>query len=120
MTVDIRLQKDGTGTKLEEDIDFVVVAGGDGTVRQITKELLDRKVLDKTYPVALLPLGTANNISKTLEIAAETEEIIQSWHSENVKKYDVGKISNVDDASFFGKFWLWFVSLPDAGNGKGG
>jgi len=41
---------------LEEDIDFVVVAGGDGTVRQITKELLNRKVLNKTFPVALLLL----------------------------------------------------------------
>jgi len=46
-------------------------------------------------------MGTANNISKTLEIEGETEEIVQSWHNGNLKKYDVGRISNVDDASFF-------------------
>lgn len=85
----------------EKDIDFVIVAGGDGTVRKITKELLDRKVLDKTFPIALLPMGTANNISKTLQITGSTEAIIQSWHKGKIKKYDVGKISNVKDASFF-------------------
>ncbi len=57
--------------RIEDDIDFVVVGGGDGTVRQITKMLLDRKVLEKSFPIALLPLGTANNISKTLHLQGE-------------------------------------------------
>lgn len=48
----------------EDEVDFLVAAGGDGTVRSITKKLLDRKALEKTFPIALLPLGTANNISK--------------------------------------------------------
>ncbi|MCW3110849.1 MAG: sphingosine/diacylglycerol kinaselike enzyme [Segetibacter sp.] len=87
--------------EFEEDIDFVIVAGGDGTVRKITKELLDRKILDKTFPIALLPLGTANNISKTLQIEGKTEDIIQSWHNEKIKKYDVGRIYNVEGTSFF-------------------
>lgn len=87
--------------EFEEDIDFIIVAGGDGTVRKITKELLDRKMLDKTFPIALLPLGTANNISKTLHIEGKTEDIIQSWNTAKVKKYDVGRISNVEDALFF-------------------
>src|SRR4051794_8685614 len=64
---------------LTDKIDFVIVAGGDGTVRKVTKALLDRKVLAKTFPIALLPLGTANNISKTLQITGSTEDIIQSW-----------------------------------------
>jgi diacylglycerol kinase (ATP) len=86
---------------IKDNIDFVIVAGGDGTVRKVAKELLDRKVLDKTFPLALLPLGTANNISKTLHIEGEIEAIIQSWHNGNIKKYDVGKIDNVKGASFF-------------------
>lgn len=86
---------------LETDLDFVVVAGGDGTVRKITKELLNRKVIEKTFPIALLPLGTANNIGKTLEIEGETADIIRGSRNGKLKKYDVGRIYGLTDASFF-------------------
>src|SRR5688572_16963626 len=46
---------------LEEPADVIAVAGGDGTVGGIAKKLVGRRV-----PIAPLPLGTANNISKTL------------------------------------------------------
>lgn len=85
----------------EPDVDFLVVAGGDGTVRKITKELLDRKLLDKTWPIGLLPLGTANNIAKTLELEDKTEALIRGWHRWQIKKYDVGRITHMDDAYFF-------------------
>lgn len=83
------------------EVDFLIAAGGDGTVRKIIKLLLKRKVLEKKWPVALLPLGTANNIAKTLEISGTSEEIIQSWHKEKLKKYDVGRIYGLEDADFF-------------------
>ncbi|HEY0434823.1 MAG TPA: diacylglycerol kinase family protein, partial [Chitinophagaceae bacterium] len=76
-------------------------AGGDGTVRKITKHLLKRKLSDKTWPIALLPLGTANNIATTLGIKGNTDAIIESWNEAAVKKFDVGKIENFDRAEFF-------------------
>lgn len=93
--------KDSDWKDFESDVDFLVVAGGDGTVRRITKELLDRKMLDKTWPIGLLPLGTANNIAKTLELEGDTEGIIRSWQQWNITKYDVGRISHIDDVFFF-------------------
>jgi diacylglycerol kinase family enzyme len=54
--------------KLESGFDFLVAAGGDGTIRKITRSLLKRKKLEKPWTIALLPLGTANNISKSLEL----------------------------------------------------
>jgi len=87
--------------KMDEKVDFIVAAGGDGTIRKITKELLDRKLSEKTWPIALLPLGTANNIAQTLEISGTTEEIIQSWQHAEIKKFDVGRIHNLPDANFF-------------------
>ena len=87
--------------EIEPDVDFLIAAGGDGTVRKIIKILLKRKVLEKKWPVALLPLGTANNIAKTLGISGTTEEIIQSWHQAKLKKYDVGRIYDLEDAEFF-------------------
>lgn len=87
--------------KMQDKVDFIVAAGGDGTVRKITKELLDRKLSEKTWPIGLLPLGTANNIAQTLEINGDTEEIIQSWHHPQVKNFDVGRIHGLPGVKFF-------------------
>jgi len=87
--------------KIEEEVDFIVAAGGDGTIRKITKELLGRKLSEKTWPIGLLPLGTANNIAQTLEINESTEDIIQSWHHPRTKNFDVGRILGPPDTTFF-------------------
>lgn len=83
------------------DFDFIVLAGGDGTVRKIAEELLDRKVLDKKLPIGLLPLGTANNIAKTLGLSGVSTDIIEGWRAAGIKKFDVGKISGLPTPSFF-------------------
>jgi diacylglycerol kinase (ATP) len=83
------------------DIDFIILAGGDGTVRKIADELLGRKVLDKKLPIGLLPLGTANNIAKTLGLCGAPAEIIEGWRAAGIKKFDVGKIGGLPKPSFF-------------------
>jgi diacylglycerol kinase (ATP) len=87
--------------KMQEDVDFIVAAGGDGTIRKITKQLLDRKLSEKTWPIGLLPLGTANNIAQTLHINDDSEDIIRSWHHAQVKNFDVGRINGLSDVKFF-------------------
>ncbi len=84
-----------------KNVDFIVVAGGDGTVRKLAHELLDRKLIDKKLPVALLPLGTANNIARTLGIRGEPAEIVRAWRDHAIKKYDVGRIEGVKKHKFF-------------------
>jgi len=88
--------------KLESGFDFLVAAGGDGTVRAITSELLKRKRLEKPWKVALLPLGTANNIAKTLGLESDTTSLINSWHHSKLKDYDVGDVYyNKKEVGFF-------------------
>lgn len=87
--------------RMREKVDFIVAAGGDGTIRKITVKLLDRKFSENIWPIALLPLGTANNIAQTLEISGSTEEIVRSWHSAKIKKFDVGRIHNLSATHFF-------------------
>ena len=88
--------------KLEsKDVDFIIVAGGDGTVRKLAGELLDRKVIDRKLPIALLPMGTANNIAKTLGITGDANTIIKSWNQHEIKKFDVGRISGIKKHKFF-------------------
>lgn len=86
--------------KLEPDTDFVVVAGGDGTIRKAALTLLERKFSDKKLPIAILPLGTANNISKSLGITGTIAETINSWKTGEVKKYDIGRIEGLGEPHF--------------------
>src|SRR5262249_5346147 len=48
-------------TILEKPADVVAAAGGDGTVGKVVRRLVGRHI-----PVAVLPTGTANNISRAL------------------------------------------------------
>lgn len=85
-----------------KEIDFIVLAGGDGTVRRVSSRLLTRRLLDRKYPIALLPMGTANNIAKTLGLAhASPEDIIASWSAKHIKKFDTGRIYGIRKHKFF-------------------
>ncbi|RYD57268.1 MAG: diacylglycerol kinase [Sphingobacteriales bacterium] len=83
------------------DEDFIVVAGGDGTVRKLVAKLLKRKMLDKRHPIAILPMGTANNIGRALNLLGDTEQLVESWSNWNVRKYDVCKISGLEERDSF-------------------
>lgn len=84
-----------------EKTDFLILAGGDGTVRKVAEELLARKVIEKRLPLALLPMGTANNIAKTLHVTGSVDDIISGWSTASIKDFDVGIIEGLDAPSFF-------------------
>lgn len=87
--------------EIDPETDFVIIAGGDGTIRKVVKKLLDRKILRRRYPLALLPIGTANNISKSLGITGEPEDLANSWKRESIRKLDVGFVEGLSDPAFF-------------------
>lgn len=70
---------------LEDPGDLVVVAGGDGTVTKIAKRIAGRDV-----PLAILPLGTSNNIANTLGVEGSAEEIIRELPAARHRWLDVG------------------------------
>ncbi|WP_205513614.1 diacylglycerol/lipid kinase family protein [Longitalea arenae] len=78
--------------------DILAIAGGDGTIRKVIKQVLKQK---HNIPIGILPLGTANNIAKSLEISGATKQIIRSWKSASIKKIDIGWLYNVPEESFF-------------------
>ena len=84
------------------DTDLLAIAGGDGTVRKAIKNLLSRKHEIKRFPpIAVIPLGTANNIGNTLGITGNPGEVISSWRNSEIQKFDLGRIHNIDEAKFF-------------------
>lgn len=87
--------------EIPQETDFVIVAGGDGTVKKTAKALLNRRLVDKRFPIAILPLGTANNLSRALQIGDDAEKIIESWLKPDIRKFDVGRIYGMPKYDFF-------------------
>jgi diacylglycerol kinase family enzyme len=70
---------------LREPGDLVVVAGGDGIVSKIAREMLHRKV-----PLTIVPLGNANNIARSLGIAGTVQELAEGWARGHKRTLNVG------------------------------
>lgn len=85
---------------IDPKTDFVIIAGGDGTVRKVVKKLWKNDEHDN-YKFALLPLGTANNIAKTLDIPEKEVDIIKSWKDGTSKKMDAGIVSGLAEPHLF-------------------
>lgn len=77
-------------------LDLVILAGGDGTIRKVADQLIHENL-----PIGLLPMGTANNIAKTLGIEGEPSAIISGWTEKNIKNFDVGHLSGIEDYPIF-------------------
>jgi diacylglycerol kinase (ATP) len=72
-------------SSLRRSADLIFVAGGDGSVARVICDLPDRSI-----PVGILPLGTANNIARALGIkgtAIELAEVLQPGRS---RRLDIG------------------------------
>src|SRR5882724_75643 len=70
---------------LRESVDIVIAAGGDGTVAKTIRKLPNRNI-----PIAVLPLGTANNIARSLGIAGTPRELAAGWSLDRTRRLDVG------------------------------
>jgi diacylglycerol kinase family enzyme len=71
---------------LAEPTELLAIAGGDGTIADVAKHLIGRRV-----PIALLPMGTANNISRTLGVTElPLEHQVATWHTARRAPFDVG------------------------------
>jgi len=80
---------DGWSAALEDPGDLVAVAGGDGTVGKVARRLIGRRV-----PIAILPLGTANNVSKTLGLTeTPIAQLIAGWGTAHRLKFDISVAS---------------------------
>jgi diacylglycerol kinase family enzyme len=82
---------------LEKPSDVVAVAGGDGIVGKVAKRLIGRRT-----PIAVLPMGTANNVATTLGlIERPLGELVAGWASARRVRFDVGAASGPWGSKFF-------------------
>lgn len=65
--------------------DLILAAGGDGTVHKIAQKMMGRDT-----PVGILPLGTANNLARSLDLERPVEEIIANLDRYEPRRMGVG------------------------------
>jgi diacylglycerol kinase (ATP) len=75
-------------SKLDNQGDLVIAAGGDGTIAKIAKILLSKP--EQETPLAILPIGTANNIALSLGITDTPQSLIQRWNETPLRKLSHG------------------------------
>jgi diacylglycerol kinase (ATP) len=77
---------DSWDAALKKPPDLVAVAGGDGTVGKVAKQLIGQKTT-----IAVLPLGTANNIATSLGLTNQPlDRLIADWENSERIRFDVG------------------------------
>ena len=83
----VSTKEDGIEAAFKKKADLVVAAGGDGTIAEVLKLLPDRNI-----PVALLPMGTANNVARSLGIAGTPQELVERWKLDHHCPLDIGMV----------------------------
>jgi len=81
---------------LEKSCDFMLIAGGDGTIEKIAKKLVHKKI-----PIAILPFGNANNIAQSLDVDTALDVIVSSWLAKDFRKFSVGAILIDNESRYF-------------------
>ena len=70
---------------LEKSTDLVIAAGGDGTVENVASRLIGSGIA-----LSVLPLGTTNNLARSLGFVASAQEIIARLQRGKERGFDVG------------------------------
>lgn len=92
------VSEDGWESVLRDGTDFdaVVVAGGDGTIRKVVHETYGRGI-----PIAIIPLGTANNMARALGADADPAAVISVLKEGRRVHLDLGRVDGLLDERLF-------------------
>src|SRR6201988_5503372 len=82
---------------LKRRCDIIAVAGGDGTVGKVA-----RRLVGSPTPIAILPVGTANNIGHALGLTGRAlEPLILEWESARRINFDIGVAEGPWGSNYF-------------------
>jgi diacylglycerol kinase (ATP) len=70
------------------EVDRIVVAGGDGTINAAVQVLVAVRL-----PLAILPLGTANNLARTVGVPLDLESAIATAAGPHRRAVDLGRVN---------------------------
>ena len=74
---------------VEEGVESIIVAGGDGTIHAVAAGLIGTR-----GTLGIIPIGTMNNIARSLQISEDIDEACKVIAAGNTLRIDVGKIND--------------------------
>lgn len=74
--------------KYSDRVDLVIIGGGDGTLNAAAEALIETQI-----PLGILPLGTANDLARTLGIPPNLSEACQIIANGQIERIDVGWVN---------------------------
>ncbi len=84
--------------------ELIVIAGGDGTVSRAACALAGSAV-----PLAVIPLGTANNTALTLGARGDAHELAHGWSSGHLVPFDLATLGVAEPLTWFSEAVGWGV-----------
>jgi len=92
----VRADRKGILNEVFRDIDVdeykkIMVAGGDGTINIVVNAMINNKI---NLPIAILPLGTANDFAYYFDLPHDIENMIKIALTDHYTYTDIGKVNN--------------------------
>ena len=82
---------------VKKTCDIIAVSGGDGTVGKVGRLLIGSRM-----PIAILPMGAANNIATTLDLVGKTlPDLIEGWKNARPVNFDAGLVKAPWGSQYF-------------------
>jgi YegS/Rv2252/BmrU family lipid kinase len=73
-----------------DSVDLVIAGGGDGTLNAVLQGLVGSRL-----PLGILPLGTANDLAKTLGIPTDLQQACDVIGQGHTRRIDIGRVNDV-------------------------
>ncbi len=80
------------------DFDRCIVAGGDGTLRQVVQHLMENHI---KIPIGIIPVGTGNILARNLGISLDVEQAANTALSGEIREIDIGKAKVAAETPLF-------------------
>jgi len=117
----------------ENEYDFIIAVGGDGTINEVINGILDKK---SNIPLAIIPAGTSNDFATIIGLPKDEKKICKMIEQMNVEIVDVGKFNDtyflnvvaggilpeiahkvsIEAKTYFGKFAYYLEGVKDISN----
>ncbi len=76
---------------IDESYSHILIAGGDGTINNVVNAIKEKEI---DIPIAILPVGTANDFARSLGMPEDIEASVKQILASEIKQIDLGKAND--------------------------
>lgn len=100
---------------VSQNFDVVIAAGGDGTINQVVNGMLQSSLpLEKLPALSILPVGSGNDLARTVNIDLKADTLKQRLIQKNIKPIDIGSVTFQQHGN---ESHAYFINVCSAGMG---